>query len=298
MTWSKLKKKIRNRPSLIDPYRSISYKQARRLWKELGRPDAMELMEGARIKAGKTREEWEAITGLSFRKLRKLERPRVFGISRRFAIACIIALLFASFLAFTAPGRTLAHAIYETFSTIIGDMLHISTTDDLDAMLIEPKTPAPAEGNGPESLVLSENSEQAEASLAQAQAQVGEPLLYLEGENYHLENIAASNSNVMGTMVESIYQLDGHEIRLIQRWPLENQPKEVNLNLEEGAYYLSTSKTGLNFEGTYTEVDRSYVGGTVTDSMVVLIYINEVTDPDNVNEIIGDVAYYPESHKF
>ncbi len=295
MTWSKLKKKIRNRPSLIDPYRSISYKQARRLWKELGRPDAMELMEGARIKAGKTREEWEAITGLSFRKLRKLERPRVFGISRRFAIACIIALLFASFLAFTTPGRTLAHAIYETFSTIIGDMLHISVTDDLDAMLIEPKTPAPAEGNGPESLVLSENSEQAEASLAQAQAQVDEPLLYLEGENYHLENIAASNSNVMGTMVESIYRLDGHEILLTQRWPLENQPMEANLNLEEGTYYASASEIGLHFEGAYVEADHSYLGGTISDSMIVFIQISNISDLNGIDKIVSDIAYYDEN---
>lgn len=294
MTWSKLKKKIRNRPSLIDPYRSISYKQARRLWKELGRPDAMELMEGARIKAGKTREEWEAITGLSFRKLRKLERPRVFGMSRRFAIACIIALLFASFLAFTTPGRTLAHAIYETFSTIIGDMLHISTTDDLDVMLIEPKTPSPAEGR-PESLVLSENSEQMEALLAQTQAQADKPLLYLEGGNYHLENITASDSKVMGTMVESIYLLDGHEIRLIQRWPLEDQPMEANLNLQEGTYYASASEIGLHFEGAYVEADHSYLGGTITDSMIVLIQISNVSDINSVDEIVSDVAYYDEN---
>lgn len=294
MTWYKLRKKIRNRPSLIDPYRSISYEQARKLWKELGRPDAMELMEGARIKAGKTREEWESITGLSFRKFKKQERFCVLGVSRRWAIACIIVLLFASFLAFTTPGRTLAHAIYETFSAIIGDMLHISITDDLDAMLTAPQTPSPPEG-GSESPVLFANGEQKEASLAQVQAQLDEPLLYLKGGKYHLDNISVSDSKVMGMLIESAYRLDGHEIRLIQRWPLEDQPMETNLNLEEAVYYAASTEIGLTFEGAYTKVDQSYVGGTVTDTMTVLIYINNLSDLNTVDKIASHIACFGES---
>ncbi len=133
MKWIRLKNRICSKPELIDPYRVMSYRAAKKTWKIQGRPDTWEFMEGARIKAAKTPSEWEALTGISRKK-----HVSSVNASRRLAIALIVVILMASFMACTVPGRALAKAIYETFTTFVGNMLYISMEQDTDKELSVP----------------------------------------------------------------------------------------------------------------------------------------------------------------
>ncbi|HWR23458.1 MAG TPA: hypothetical protein VN366_08270, partial [Feifaniaceae bacterium] len=136
MNWPGLRRRIRLKPYLIDPYRKISRREARRIWKEQGRPDVFELLEGARKKAGMTPEEWQTLTGLKVKNARAAAHSAVL---RRWAIACAVVLALSAFLALTAPGQAFAAKVYRTVVTIIENYIKISSPD-VPYINIEPQT--------------------------------------------------------------------------------------------------------------------------------------------------------------
>ena len=277
MNWPELKRQLRLQPYRIDPYRSISHREARRIWKAQGRPDVLELLEGARIKSGKTPAEWEALTGL------KPKRNRVShsAIIRRWAVACAFVLLMSAFLAFTVPGRAFAAKVYNTFTTIVENILNIRVTEEPDNSNIEPNAST------------LENQNLKFSSLDEAKNEVERPLLYLADPNYVLEDIDISTSQFMGLIVLSTYLSSNDTIIIIeQRWPIDGQKAELNLLMPSGEHYSFDSSSGLSFEGVYIEADHSYFGGAIHNSMLITVNAVPIDNPQTAEYIIENMQFY------
>jgi hypothetical protein len=277
MNWLRLKKKICLQPELIDPYRSVSYEAARKMWKELGRPTALELLEGARLKAGIALNEWETIPSV---RVKTAKASKALCISKRLVIACAIVLLLLSFIAFTVPGQALAKEIYRTFSMIIDNMLYVRSAGDLDSVQKVPEAAA------------DDNSFQTELSLTEAQSQLDSPIIILDGEDWPLKSINVTSSRIMGESVESEYQNNGTAVVLAQRWPLDGQPAELNLSLENALYHTRQLKNGLSVEGGFIEDDQTYMGGGVLNGMVFTIAIDNVNNLADVETILDRIDFY------
>lgn len=276
MNWPRLKRQLCLQPYLIDPYRSISYREARRIWRKEGRPDALELLDGARKKAGMTPEEWRALTGLPIKATRV---PHSTAL-RRWAIACVFVLLASAFLACTAPGRAFAAKVYRTFTTIAENILNIRATEERDASVVEPK----ATSSEHERLKLS--------SLDEARSQVEAPLLYLADAGFILEDIDIIKSQVTGLVVLSKYSSSaGATVTIEQNWPIDGQKAEMNLLISSGEHYSFYSPSGLTFEGVYVEADQTYFGGAIQGSMLIKVFAGPVDHPDVVGSIIQNIKF-------
>lgn len=277
MKWNRLKRRIRLKPDLIDPYRSISHREARRIWRKEGRPGVFEVLEGARKKAGKTPEEWEALTGLR----QKQAYPAPGAAVRRWTVACAVVLLIGAFLAFTAPGRAFAAKVYQTFTTIAENILNIRATEERNTSDVEPNAG------------VSEDERIKLSSLDEAAKQADHDLLYLANKEFLLESIDIRSSQVTGLIVWSKYKTpDKITIIIQQRWPLNGQKAELDLLFENATYYASISPTGLIFQGAYTKDDQTYLGGAIQDNMLITINISPVSQPEGVNPIIEKLGYY------
>ncbi len=276
MNWPGLKRRLRLQPYLIDPYRSISYREARRIWRKEGRPDVLELLEGARKKAGKTPEEWRALTGLHTKDTRVSHGTAL----RRWAIACVFVLLASAFLAFTAPGRAFAVQVYRTFTTIAENILNIRATEEPDTSDVEP------------SAAILKNEKLKLSSLDEAQSRLEGPLLYFTGEDFRLESIQIEDSATKGLVVSSKYTTQKETILLNQRWPLENQKAEINISFENAIHYAVNTSLGLVFDGAYTEKDHTYAGGSIQDKVLITVRISEVMELERVKHIIDQIKYY------
>lgn len=277
MNWPRLKRRLCLQPYLIDPYRSISYREARRIWRKEGRPDALELLDGARKKAGMTPEEWRALTGLPIKATRV---PHSTAL-RRWAVACIIVLIASAFLAFTAPGRAFAAKVYRTVTTIAENILNIRATQERDASVVEPKAE------------ISKDETARFLSLDEAYRKIQQPLLCFEKSNYDLKDITVTHRDTMGLTILSKYtDSEGRRIDLYQRWPLDGQQIQLDLTFENAVHHTSYSPTGLVFDGAYVAIDRSYHGGTIQDSMLTTIEITPIEDLETIDAIIQDITYF------
>ena len=132
MNWLKAKRLIRRKPYLLDPYRCRSAEEAQKILDEEGvlSPDA--LLSAARVRAGMSEAEWEAYTGISSEEMRrKIERltpiriGKVFSLSRRAAVALIIVVVLALFMACTPIGRAWAVAAYNAIVEVVDGILYI-----------------------------------------------------------------------------------------------------------------------------------------------------------------------------
>ena len=277
MKWYRLKRRIRLKPNLIDPYRSISYREARRIWRTEGRPGALEILEGARKKAGKTPEEWEALTGLKQKQTYRTPGAAV----RRWAFACVFVLLVSAFLAFTAPGRAFAAKVYRTFTTIAENILNIRATEERDTSEIEPEA----------ALIKTERIKL--SSLHEAQQESGKSLLYLPTASYILDEIRINHSETMGLIVWTKYTGSANSTILIeQRWPLEGQSSDLNLFFENASYYSTNTALGLIFHGAYLEGSKSYLGGAIQEEVLITLNVDCIDHPEEVDEIVQAIQYF------
>lgn len=274
MKWNRLKNRIRSKPELIDPYRVMSYRAAKKTWKIQGRPDTWDFMEGARIKAAKTPSEWEALTGIS-----RKQYVSSVNASRRLAIALIVVILMASFMACTVPGRALAKAIYETFTTFVGNMLYISTEQDMEAPI-----PVPVEG--------STNSIRNFNSLEEASQQLTQPLLYFHNGKYIWQNTSIEETEVNGKSISTEYLLDNILIKITQQWLPEGYPVDTDILLDNAEYFSINIDLGIQIYGAYTEQDHSYYGSTIMDPCIIHIGIMNIPEKESISDILNDLSVY------
>lgn len=276
MKWIRLRNRIRSKPELIDPYRVMSYRAAKKTWKIQGRPDTWEFMEGARIKAAKTPSEWEALTGIS-----RKQCVSSANASRRLAIALIVVILMASFMACTVPGRALAKEIYETFTTFVGNMLYVTTEPNTND-----KVPIPEEGIGSNFYI--------NQSIVEAYADINQPLLYLNDNKYNAGEITVSKDKMIGTSLFTNYRLDDIQINIIQRWFPEGYVYDTNILLENAQYFTTKINDHLQFYGSYTDFDHTYIGTTLVKSSVVYVTITNIYNIEIIDQILNDLIYYPQ----
>lgn len=269
MKWTRLRNRIRANPALLDPDRQLSLRQARAKWRKVGRPTVAELMGGARRKAGMSQQEWKQLTGYEDREKRRPLRMR------RLAIVSIVALVLALFMVFTAPGKALAQAIYETFTTIIGNVLHISAQQDPSFATSAPE--------------YSKSEVQTLGTLSDIAAQIEGPVFYLKGEQYVLVNRRIAELEFIDTSLETEYQYGDISIYITQRWFLKNQPEDSNIDLD-GEYSPINAGDGYIFQGVYTEADHTYVGGLSMCGTSVTIGINNIDDLATAKNIVLDVS--------
>ncbi len=274
MKWYRLKRRIRLKPNLIDPYRSISYREARRIWRTEGRPGALEILEGARKKAGKTPEEWEALTGLKQKQTYRTPGAAV----RRWAFACVFVLLVSAFLAFTAPGRAFAAKVYRTFTTI-AENIFIRKEENPSVSYLEPRSEYD-DGNS----VKME-------SLQNAYESIGKPFLYFPDKQYSLTSIETVK-NQSGTILITQYTKGDVLIHLIHRWPQKGQENKLVIQRLDEQYYSTYTSSGLLIEGIYAE-DHTYQGGTVGDDFIIKVILEQVTNASEIESIVNPITFYP-----
>lgn len=272
--WIKLKKKISDNPSMIDPYRIMNYRAAKKTWKEQGRLSTWELMEGARIKAAKTPSEWEALTGI-----KREYKGETSSATRRWAIALIIIILFSSFMAFTVPGRALAKKLYDVFTTFVGNMLYVSYSSDLDKILEAPEKEF-------------DNNTIHVYSIEEAYDYVKQPIHYLADERYTFICITISESKAKGELVSIDYEFNDMQINLRQRWIPEASLLETSLSLDNGQYLETITDSDVHFYGSYTEGDCSYLGIALLDNSTLYVGIEHVNDTKLISSILNDITYY------
>ncbi len=275
MNWPELKRRIRLQPNLIDPYRKISYREARRIWKEQGRPDVLELLEGARKKNGMTPKEWQALTGLTIKSTRVTHGAAL----RRWAAACAIVLLFSAFLAFTAPGQAFAAKVYKVIVEIVDNYIRIST-DEVPTIHVAPRTE------------IHESSQNSVASVSEAFTQVNDTIFYLPSTKYTLQSISVTNSRARGRSVSSKYATGQTSIYIVQRWPLDNQKKEAMLKKDDAIYHSTYGPNSLLFEGVYTEKENSYHGIAMQSSYAIAVDIENIFTLEDIDDIVCDLLPY------
>ena len=124
--WLLLKNKIKRKPWLLESDRFLSDFKAHRLaLAQGGYPSASSIMESARIKSGKTLEEWIALTGVRFEREERKLKNRVFAKRRKLIAITAGILLIAAFFGLTPKGRALAEEAIATITEFFDNVLYI-----------------------------------------------------------------------------------------------------------------------------------------------------------------------------
>ncbi len=287
MQWRKAQKLFIKKPYLMDPYRIQNNRAARRQLYADGLPRAFDVLDRARLRANLTPEKWEKQTGISLEQLKRKCRnsqPIQFGsiaiLSRQGAIAFLLTVLFIFFMAFTAPGRTLATCIYNAFSEIVNGILHISAVSDTKL-----HTPGVITESSSDSLECSFDSVEA---LCNA---IDYPVYCLD-VNGATVMIQFDSSPRHGDYIESSYVLEnGIEVNIIQL-SVQDTPfsAEANIPTAEDDYLKVEADSGIVIEGTYTKEDSVFFGATVTDFATVHYVVRNCADVTEISEILQYVV--------
>lgn len=285
MRWGKIKRKLQQKPYLLDPYRVRSRRDARKMLYEQGLPCAAEVLEAARIRAGKSPEEWESLIGMSREKLARKCRaamPVRFGhvalVSRRAVLGLGVILLLGFFFGFTYPGRALAKAVYNAVSDLIESMLYVSSDADGPVVHTVP--------------VVTENvnEEYTFDTLEELVDFVGYPIYHLAGEEDALTKILLHRKTYLGERIHLIYQLDDKRVSIYQS------------NLEFASlddYYMVAGETescyielpsGIVIDGLLSLEDSSFMGTTNTGAYVVTYTINNCKNADDIASTLNSLA--------
>lgn len=277
MRWGKIKRKLQQKPYLLDPYRVRSRRDARKMLYEQGLPCAAEVLEAARIRAGKSLEEWESLIGMSREKLARKCRfamPVRFGhvalVSRRAVLGLGVILLLGFFFGFTHPGRALAKAVYNAVSDLIESMLYVSS--DADGPVVH-TVPVVTE-------VINETYEF--KTLEELVDFVGYPVYHLAGKEDAIVKISLRRKTHVGDRVYLTYQFGNKSIDIYQA------------NLEFGAsdgYYIAVGDdevchielpSGIVVDGLRSRKDNFFMGTTNTGTYALTYIISNCENADDI----------------
>lgn len=277
MRWGKIKRKLQQKPYLLDPYRVRSRRDARKMLYEQGLPCAAEVLEAARIRAGKSPEEWESLIGMSREKLARKCRaamPVRFGhvalISRRAVLGLGIILLLGFFFGFTYPGRALAKAVYNAVSDLIESMLYVSSDADGPVVHTVP--------------VVTENvnEEYTFDTLEELVDFVGYPIYHLAEKEDALTEMEVRRLPYLGERIYLSYQFDDRRVGIYQ--------SNLEFSIFSG-YYLATGDdevchielpSGIVVDGLRSRKDNSFMGTTNTGAYAITYIINNCENADDI----------------
>lgn len=277
MRWGKIKRKLQQKPYLLDPYRVRSRRDARKMLYEQGLPCAAEVLEAARIRAGKSPEEWESLIGMSREKLARKCRaamPVRFGhvalVSRRAVLGLGVILLLGFFFGFTYPGRALAKAVYNAVSDLIESMLYVSSDADGPVVHTVP--------------VVTENvnEEYTFDTLEELVDFVGYPIYHLAEKEDALTKMEVRRLPYLGERIYLSYQFDDRRVGIYQ--------SNLEFSIFSG-YYLATGDdevchielpSGIVVDGLRSRKDNSFMGTTNTGAYAITYIINNCENADDI----------------
>ena len=277
MRWGKIKRKLQQKPYLLDPYRVRSRRDARKMLYEQGLPCAAEVLEAARIRAGKSPEEWESLIGMSREKLARKCRaamPVRFGhvalVSRRAVLGLGVILLLGFFFCFTYPGRALAKAVYNAVSDLIESMLYVSSDADGPVVHTVP--------------VVTENvnEEYTFDTLEELVDFVGYPIYHLAEKEDALTEIEMRRVTYLGERIYISYQFDDRRVGIYQA--------NLEFSLFDGYYMIAGEAescyielpSGIVIYGLLSIEDNTFMGTTNTGAYVITYYINNCESTGDV----------------
>lgn len=249
MRWGKVQRKLlRLKPYLLDPIRVRSTRAAKKLLYKQGLPSAMEVMEVACIRANLSWEQWEALVGIPkktlVKKCRRVAPVRLGNIallSRHAAWAFGLVLLLALFLVFTPSGRAFAKSLYNAVSEIVGNVLHVRSSESDGSALKVPNIISREEET-----VLHFDSIEALADY------VDYPVYYLADEKAEIEGISLVESRQMGERISVVYHMDGKIIVTNQTDRVYSTDGKADFIVAENSnYYDIKSASGIIVEGIF-----------------------------------------------
>jgi hypothetical protein len=281
LRWLLLKNKITRKPWLLEPDRLLSDHKAHRLaLAQGGYPSAVSIMENARIKAGKSQEEWIAITGFQAENEGHDRKSRPLVKRRRLIAVFASVLLVIAFFSFTPKGRALAQDAIATITEFFENVLYIhpigTSMDDVHEIPV-------ASPGVPDETEIKLNS------LDEIPNYIDDPFLYLKGGEFEAAEILLTtySDRKPGFTIE--YYKGDSDIVLSEQWPAEDQ---LNITLGiEGEYFSYMLPTGDTLEGSYLEEDQSFAAAMICDGLVFSIYANDVPTDTAMYEILDSLTW-------
>lgn len=284
MNWLKAKRLIRRKPYLLDPYRCRSAEEAQKILDEEGvlSPDA--LLSAARVRAGMSEAEWEAYTGISSEEMRrKIERltpiriGKVFSLSRCAAVALIIVVVLALFMACTPIGRAWVVAAYNAIVEVVDGILYIRTDEKTDISRDEPTI---------ESI---EDTITYFDSVSDAVEQIDEPILCFQNDVAELDEICMDSNPIEEMYLASSYLLhDGIKVTIEQSWGSKHEENIVMNPMRETISILLDN--GMVIDGVYSSSDSAFVGAAVTPYTVIRICVENIHETDAIQELLNNLT--------
>ncbi len=281
LRWLLLKNKITRKPWLLEPDRLLSDHKAHRLTlTQGGYPSATSIMENARIKAGKSQEEWIRLTGFQPQSAKDTPKKKVSVKSQRLIAIAISILLIITFFGFTPQGRALAEEAITTITEFFDNVLYIhpvgtSRNDIHEIPVASPGVP--------------DETEIKLDSLDDISNYIEDSFLYLRGTKFEtIEILLTTYSDRKPGFTIEYYKGDS-DIVLSEQWPAEDQ---LNITLGiEGEYFSYTLPSGDTLEGSYLEADQSFAAAMLCDGLVFSIYANDVPTDTAMYEILDSLTW-------
>ena len=285
MRWGKIKRKLQQKPYLLDPYRVRSRRDARKMLYEQGLPCAAEVLEAARIRAGKSPTEWESLIGMSREKLARKCRaamPVRFGhvalVSRRAVLGLGIILLLGFFFGFTYPGRALAKAVYNVVCELIENVLYVSSNANNSVVRTVPVITE----------VMNETHEF--KTLEGLTDFVDYPVYHLAGKEDAITEIEMRRVTYLGERIYISYQFDDNRIDMYQS------------NLKFGVYtdyFMTAGKaepcrielpSGIVIDGLLSLEDNSFIGTTNTGAYALTYIIYNCESAEDIASMLSSLT--------
>jgi len=281
LKWLLLKNKIKRKPWLLESDRFLSdYKAHRLALTQGGYPSASSIMENARIKAGKSLEEWIALTGFRFEREERKLKNRVFAKRRKLIAITVAILLIAAFFGLTPKGRALAEEAIATITEFFDNVLYIhpAGTSRYDIHEIPEASPG-----------VPEETEYKLKSLGEISDYVNDPFLYLHGEEFEAAEILLTTYSYRNPGFTIEYYWGDSDIVLSEQWPSDDQ-KHITLGFE-GEYFSFTLSGGNVLEGSYFKEDESFSAAMICNDMVFSIYANDVPSVSAMYQILNALTW-------
>lgn len=281
LKWLLLKNKIERKPWLLEPDRFLNdYKAHRLALAQGGYPSASSIMESARIKSGKTLEEWIALTGFRFEREERKLKNRVFAKRRKLIAITVGILLIAAFFGLTPKGRALAEEAIATITEFFDNVLYIHPvgTSRYDIHEIPEASPG-----------VPDETEIKLNTLDEIPNYIEDSFLYLQGEDFDVVEILLMTYSYRKPGFTIEYYMGDIDIVLNEQWPGEDQ-MEVVLGLD-GDYFSYVLANGTVLEGSYFEEDHSFAAAMIYNEMVFSVFADNVATEKIMYDILDALTW-------
>ena len=281
LKWLLLSRKIKRKPWLLEPDRFLSdYKAHRLALAQGGYPSATSIMEGARIKAGKSLEEWTALTGFQPEREPSEKKNNGYAKRRKRIALTVGVLLLVVFFGFTPKGRALAEEAIATITEFFDNVLYIhpAGTSRYDIHKIPEASPG-----------VPDETEIKLNTLDEIPGYIDEPFLYLQGEDYELIEILLTTYSYRKPGFTIEYHLGVSDIVLSEQWPSDDQ-KHITLGVS-GEYFSYTLPSGNTLEGSYDKEDQSFAAAMMCNDMTFRIFADDIPTDSAMYRILDTLVW-------